>query len=140
MKRIFQSIFRKPLRKAIRILDEKSLSRSAAVKAEKAFDRWVRERRFTEATESNETPLMEMGLTSSELASFCKSRFGKTFLTVRKELRIKEACRLMMEDPDSKIIDIGAMVGFSDPSNFRHQFKSVEGVTPSDWKENQKKS
>lgn len=140
MKRFLQNIFTKPLRKAIRILDERSMSRCAAATAEKAFEQWVRERRFTEATESTETPLMEMGLTSSELATYCKARFGKTFLTVRKELRIMEACKLMLEQPESKICDIGSSVGFSDPSNFRHQFKSVKGITPSEWKENQKKS
>lgn len=140
MKRILQSIFRRPLRKAVRILEEKSRNRSAVARAETVFEKWVSERRFMEPTESTETPLKEMGLTSNELASFCKWKYGKTFLTVRKELRIKEACRLMLEHPESKIGEIGSMVGIDDPSNFRHQFKSVEGVTPSEWKENQKKS
>lgn len=139
MKRLFHRFFRKPLKKAIRVLDEKSLNRSSAAKAAKAFEQWVRERRYTEPTESTETPLREMGLTSGELASFCKSRFGKPFLTVRKELRIREAGKLMLEHPELTVGEIGSMVGFSDASNFRHQFKSVEGMTPSEWREKQKK-
>ena len=139
MKRFFQRLFRKPLRKAIRILDEKSRNRSTAAKAEQAFNRWVSDKKYTEPTESTEIPLSEMGLTSGELSYFCKSRYGKTFLTVRKELRIKEACRLILEHPDSKISEIGTMVGFSEPSNFRHQFKSVEGITPSEWRDSHKK-
>lgn len=139
MKRLLHRLLRRPLKKAIRVLDEKSLNRSSAAKAAKAFEQWVRERRYTEPTESTETPLMEMGLTSSELSYFCKARFGKPFLTVRKVLRIQEAKNLMMEHPERTVSEIGSMVGFSDASNFRHQFKSVEGMTPTEWKEKQKK-
>lgn len=138
MKDIIGIFFKRPLKKALHALEEKRWSHEATAKAEKAFEQWVFERKFTQPAESMDTPLGEMGLTSSELSAFCKAKFGKNFLTVRKELRINEACRLMLEYPDIKIGEIGSMVGFSDPSNFRHQFKSVVGVTPLKWKENQK--
>ena len=78
---------------------------------------------------------MDLDLTGEELSFYCSTRFGKTFLTWRKELRIEEAMDLLLKFPVIPASKIGLSLGIKDKSDFRHQFKSVTGMTPREWRE-----
>ena len=63
------------------------------------------------------------------------SRMGMDFKTWRTNLRIEEAKRLLIENPELSTHIISEMSGFSDRSNFHRQFVKVVGCSPKQWRE-----
>ena len=52
--------------------------------------------------------------------------------------RINEACSLL-RDPAYSVAEVAGSVGFNDPLYFSRVFKSIKGVTPSDYQKKRKK-
>lgn len=70
--------------------------------------------------------------------SFCryfKQRTGKTFMDFLIEVRIGNACKLLMED-EMNINEIAYACGYNNISNFFHQFKALKGCSPSRYQKN----
>jgi len=68
--------------------------------------------------------------------SYCFKQYtGKNFTTYIKEVRVNEAKRLLTET-DMKVIDISWEVGYENEKNFMKVFKSVCGVSPSEYRKN----
>jgi AraC-like DNA-binding protein len=70
----------------------------------------------------------------SYLSRFIKSAYGRSFYQWVNGLRIEQAKRLMVEQPDLKIQDVAERCGFSSRSVFTQVFTRETGVAPSDWK------
>ncbi|MHA4845014.1 AraC family transcriptional regulator [Flavitalea antarctica] len=69
-------------------------------------------------------------------AAFCryiKSRTNKTFLELVNEIRISNACRLLLDD-HATISNIAHASGFKNVTHFNYTFKKVMGRNPSDFK------
>lgn len=64
-----------------------------------------------------------------------KNYAGVNFVTYLKELRMKEAKKLL-EETDKKIIEISQMVGYENEKHFMKLFKSICGVSPSEYRKN----
>lgn len=109
--------------------------RSMAI-VDRKLESWVAEGKHRLCYGSMDDILSDLGLTSGELSAYCTKKLGRTFLTWRKEIRMEEAKRLLLEHPDIPACKIGGSLGITDKSNFRHQFKSVTGLTPCQWREN----
>ena len=77
----------------------------------------------------------KFGISKDELSWYCHSTYGCGFLSIRKELRIFEAKRIIEENPYLPLNTIGEMVGISDKTNFRRQFYEVTGETPQEWRD-----
>lgn len=69
------------------------------------------------------------------LSQYINSRYGCNFNTWLTGLRIDEAKRMMLESPTLPIEQIAAAVGFASKSHFMSSFKSREGVTPGQWRQ-----
>ncbi|MBP1640006.1 MAG: transcriptional regulator, AraC family [Bacteroidetes bacterium] len=67
------------------------------------------------------------------LSGFINKEEGMNFNSWIGTLRVEEAIRLFHEDPQLTITQVSEMVGYSEPSNFSRQFKSVTGISPSEW-------
>ncbi|WP_156305974.1 AraC family transcriptional regulator [Sphingobacterium endophyticum] len=68
--------------------------------------------------------------------AFCryfKTRTQKTFIQFVNEVRISEACKMITENK-LQITNIAYECGFNSLSNFNKIFKSVKGITPSEFK------
>lgn len=68
--------------------------------------------------------------------SFCrmfKTRIKKHFVEYLNEVRIANACRLLLET-DESIAEVAYECGYKTVSNFNKQFKKINGVTPKDYK------
>ncbi len=68
--------------------------------------------------------------------SFCryfKSRTNKTYIRFLMEVRIGAACRLLVED-ESNVTEISYACGYNNISHFNHQFKSITGKHPLEYK------
>lgn len=67
--------------------------------------------------------------------SFCryfKSRTNKVFSSFVSEVRVGNACKLLIENKHT-IADICYLSGFNYMSNFNRQFKKIKGLTPSEF-------
>ena len=71
-------------------------------------------------------------MTNRSPAAFCrffKKRTRKTYISFLNEVRIQEACSLLLK-PDLNISEICFQTGFNNISNFNRQFKKITGFTP----------
>lgn len=72
---------------------------------------------------------------------YCSSIFAKlsndTFKNYLNEFRIKVACRKIEENPDIKISDLSAEVGFSSSNTFIRVFSKYTGITPKAYADNE---
>jgi AraC-like DNA-binding protein/mannose-6-phosphate isomerase-like protein (cupin superfamily) len=70
------------------------------------------------------------GLSAAGFSRFFSRHFGKPFVSYLAEIRVGNACRLLMEDERS-IAEVAADVGFNNLANFNRRFRRLKGVTPS---------
>lgn len=74
-----------------------------------------------------------VNLTPHSFCRFFKSRTSKVFSTFVNEVRIGNACKMLIENKDT-ISQICYKTGFNYLSNFNRQFKKIKGMTPSEFK------
>ena len=70
--------------------------------------------------------------------SFCryfKSKTNKTYIQFLMEVRIGQACKLLVEE-DLNVKEVGYSCGYNNTSNFYHQFKSIMKKNPYEYKRN----
>ena len=103
------------------------------------LERWVAEGKDREWYRSLDNILEDLGLTAGELSMYCTAKLKKNFLTWRKELRMEDAKKMLLDHPEMPSKIVGESLGIKDKSNFRHQFKSVTGLTPSQWRKKYQK-
>lgn len=68
--------------------------------------------------------------------SFCrffKKRTGKTFVRFLNEIRIREACRQLLQYPDRQIAEIAFGCGFKNISSFNRVFRQVRAQSPTEY-------
>ena len=64
-----------------------------------------------------------------------KQYTGSNFVNFLKELRVAEAKRLLAET-DRKVVEISQQVGYENEKHFMKTFKSICGVSPSEYRRN----
>jgi AraC-type DNA-binding domain-containing proteins len=74
---------------------------------------------------------LQIGRTT--LSGFINKEEGVNFNAWVGSLRIEEAMLIFRENPQFSIAQVAEMVGYSEPSNFSRQFKTITGVSPSEW-------
>ena len=73
-------------------------------------------------------------MTPNAFCRYFKQRTTKTFVNFLIDIRIGNACKLLTKNNDLSITEISYKSGFNNLANFNRKFKSVKGVTPSDYK------
>jgi AraC-like DNA-binding protein len=53
-------------------------------------------------------------------------------------LRIENACKLLVSDNESTILEIAELSGYNNLSNFNRQFQAIKQQSPSEFKKNNK--
>lgn len=79
--------------------------------------------------------------TLAGLAQMPVSRFGEVFrkmtgMSLRQwqmDHRVRSAQRLLMDNPNGSLAEIGSLCGFADQSHFSRAFLKVVGLTPTAW-------
>jgi len=79
-----------------------------------------------------------MFLSRDYFSKLFRNTTGMTVTVFLKQLRIGEACRLLLET-DRSVTDIAQYCGFGDMKNFYSAFRSETGTTPGDYRKKQKK-
>ena len=77
----------------------------------------------------------QMGVPRNFLAAWLQTTEHKQFNKWLMYLRIEEAKRLLMAHPDWSNEAVARSCGYSDRSYFQKQFRTIEGITPAKWYE-----
>jgi len=77
----------------------------------------------------------ETGINHRRIANYIQQNFDCNFKTYLNQLRINESKRLLKES-GLNMGDIAFKVGFNTQSHFNRVFKSIVGISPSEYREN----
>lgn len=73
-------------------------------------------------------------MTPNAFCRYFKQRTNKTFVNFLIDIRIGNACKLLTKNNDLNITEISYKSGFNNLANFNRKFKSIKGITPSEYK------
>ena len=80
------------------------------------------------------TIALKASMTKTSFCKYFKKRTNKTYISFLNELRIEEACKLMLAEKEISIASIAEASGFQNISNFNRKFKQIKGITPRDFR------
>jgi len=93
----------------------------------------VIEQRYAETTLHVGAVAQDLGVSTEHLCRVVKRHTGLTFVTLVRRARVRAACRLLQTTALS-MKEIAARAGFSSASRFDRDFKTVCGVSPSEYR------
>ncbi|MEQ6123123.1 AraC family transcriptional regulator [Pseudotenacibaculum sp. MALMAid0570] len=73
-------------------------------------------------------------MTKNAFCKYFKKRTNKTYIQFLTELRIENACKLLVNKKELPVSEIAYQCGFGNLSNFNRQFKEIKGKTPSNYR------
>ncbi|MBG49681.1 MAG: AraC family transcriptional regulator [Pseudozobellia sp.] len=76
----------------------------------------------------------EAHLSKNAFCRYFKKRTNKTFFQFLIEIRIENACKLLVNEPERAITSICEQCGFNNMANFNRKFKALKGCTPSNYR------
>lgn len=71
-----------------------------------------------------------LNMTPTSFSRYFRMKTGKSFSEFVSEIRIRHACKLLSEDDNKTINQVGYTCGFNTLSNFNRQFKTFMKLTP----------
>ena len=77
----------------------------------------------------------QLSLNPNQLSQLLNSRLKKNFSQYVKELRVKEAEKLLLELKEDPVLSIGYRVGFNSSSSFNAGFKKLTGLSPKEYRQ-----
>lgn len=86
-----------------------------------------------------ETLATMVGMTPNALSRFFKQRTNRSISSYINEVRIGQATQLLIENTMA-INEVSYKCGFNTLSNFNRTFKSVKGMSPTEFRENYRKN
>lgn len=76
-----------------------------------------------------------LNMTPTSFSRYFKTKTSKSFTDFLSELRIKNACKLLVEDDRKSINQVSFECGYNALSNFNRQFKTFMKMTPRAYRE-----
>jgi AraC-like DNA-binding protein/quercetin dioxygenase-like cupin family protein len=73
-------------------------------------------------------------MTPNAFCRYFKQRTNKTYINFLLDIRIGNACKLLTKKTDLSIAEIAYKSGFNNLTNFNRKFKSIKGLTPSEFR------
>jgi len=93
---------------------------------------------FTMNNFSNEIGLNDVAnianMTPNAFCRYFKQRTNKTFINFLIDIRIGNACKLLVKKNDLSITEISYKSGFNNLANFNRKFKAIKNLTPSEYR------
>ncbi len=102
-------------------------------RVEKLLQLWVDGKGYRMPDHTVEKAAERIGTDSATLYKYFAMR-GEDFRSYRAKLRILDAQEMLLAEPSTPVTLIAFRVGFTDRSNFSHQFKAITGTTPAAWR------
>ena len=92
------------------------------------------EKVFLEEDVSLQDLAITLGITQHQLSQVLNERLNKNFYQFINEYRIREAQKMLLEDPDITVLSVAYSVGFNSKSSFNKAFSQYTGTTPLKYK------
>lgn len=73
-------------------------------------------------------------MTKNAFCRYFKKRTNKTFFQFLIEIRIENACKLILKNPELSIATIADQCGFNNITNFNRKFKAFKQCTPTQYR------
>jgi len=74
-----------------------------------------------------------VNMAKGSICHFFKMHMGLTLFEYLNQIKVDFACKLLM-DPDLSIMEVGYNSGFNNISHFNKQFRSITGISPSEYR------
>jgi len=101
---------------------------------EQAINGWEQKKRYTESGITIEQVAGEIKTNRTYLSTYINTYKRMTFNEWINDLRIEEAKRMLISNPQLPVGQIGVMIGLPDKSNFGRQFFKKTGSSPLAWR------
>lgn len=97
--------------------------------------KWIDEKHFLKSGITIDDLAKFLGTNRTYLSSYFNSEKGITFRQWINSLRIEEAKQIITSEPKITMLVLASRLGYAYTSTFFCQFKAIEGVLPSAWKQ-----
>ena len=99
------------------------------------IEEWVQNQSYCEHGTTMLQLSQQLGTNRTYLSRYINSHYGCSFNEWLNRLRIDEAKRRLVSSPALSIEAVAQQVGYANKSHFMHSFKSLEGMTPGQWRQ-----
>lgn len=99
-----------------------------------ALDSWIEKRGFSNQDVSLAKLAHSIGVPTTMLSRYIGICHGVTFRVWLSKIRIEEAKRILINNPEATIEYVAEECGFSSRSYFQNLFKAETGFTPREWR------
>jgi AraC-like DNA-binding protein len=93
-----------------------------------------RQKVYQEASYGRAEMARELGITESSLSRIVNQHFDKTVPTLLNQLRVEDAKQLLRQTT-ADITTVAGEAGFNSIATFNRVFKGIEGISPSEYRE-----
>ena len=76
----------------------------------------------------------ELSVNRTYMSNYINERYRTNFNTWINGLRVKDATRIIRQNPHLALGEVGRRVGYTDLAHFSKQFKLYMGASPSHWR------
>lgn len=76
----------------------------------------------------------DLGVSTREASGIVRSISGDSFTRIMQEYRVKEACRLLVEEPDRNALSVCYAAGFNSSASFYRAFNRLVGMKPTEFR------
>lgn len=94
---------------------------------------WVKAKAYTHEQFTLEELAARLFTNKTYLSTFIKEEYDMNFSSWVASLRIDEAKRIMMKEPEKRLQEVAFECGFSSLAYFSSVFSKSEGISPSAW-------
>lgn len=94
---------------------------------------WVKAKAYTHEQFTLEELAARLYTNKTYLSTFIKDEYDMNFSSWVASLRIDEAKRIMMKEPEKRLQEVAFECGFSSLAYFSSVFSKSEGISPSAW-------
>jgi len=101
---------------------------------QRLYEIMIDEKAFADEELSLPDLARDLGITVHQLSEILNEHIKKNFNTFVNEFRVKEAQKLLVDEPDRSIISIGFAVGFNSNTTFCTVFSKMTGVSPNQFR------
>lgn len=103
-------------------------------KIKNLVDQWVRNKEYLMHDIGVEKLGKILGINRTYISNYINDTYQANFNTWIHNMRIAEAQRLIMENPQTSLGQIASMTGYTDQAHFCKQFRVVTGTSPTKWR------
>ncbi len=111
-----------------------TLSEEQQSQIEMRLTKWVEQKGYIKSGVTIDNIASEVATNRTYLSIYINTTFGCSFKVWITGLRVQLSKELLLGDDTTA--DISRNIGFASPQSFMHSFKRSEGVTPTQWRNN----